>query len=1438
MKIIKPFLLLTIFFLSTSLGHSQSFAVTTNLQVSSFSGYLEDYLAPGVTVATLLSTDDRTLYPVLLKIEISGQGYLIKSKPGLAGGKYLELIKNQPVTLTGLELSELFDPNKLDFMGLSINEFLYQGGRLPDGPVVISISAYDVALDKAVSNITSVVGTIQTNSPPQIIAPIGEQTPQNPQSLLISWIPQHMGNFATIYDIEVYEKNNDLSYDVIINSGAPLFNTSTTQTNYQYSNLDPLLIQGQEYLIRVRARDVADVAVFENQGWSEIEYFSYGIPGIAACYQMEASFCVAFCDYSPMTLVCEKDSYALGDQNGFSLQASLNNLGIGSFTVSETISGPDDYGYCQVTVFLTAEEMSDAPLALTFTSQSFSDHCLPADAGQDEDPGFYGPEGGPPNDLGNELSYDFLICADNPSEGSCEPPGNESLAVVADHPIMAEFTWGNVPDQNTSGFQVSYRLTGYSEWTMLEEISEDTLMAFIGDLEGGKVYETRVRSVCNEFNSDWSASIEFNTTCIIPNAVWVASKDYESAVIEWTGLDYATTYELKYRSLGATKWLSKSTLEPMILLTSLLPNTTYEYKLRVLCSETWAGFTPVYEFTTDRLCEGNSITDQTVSEITHHGAQLFWSDEAAVDTDQYSIRYRPVGETVWQVAFVTETSATLDFLLSNTWYQFSISRFCTDVWSDWSPLGSFRTLCGPPANTWVEEISPETAILNSTNEGVNRYEFSHRERFSDTWNVKSMIDSQLSLSQLLEDTEYEFRVRVLCDETSGWSGFSETRIFRTEVRCDPPGNFEMSELTPFAAAITWENAERPVKWGFYYRRTDGTPILETSLEGGIVGKVNSTMTPDGWVYQVCLNAELSIENLVPDKWYDFKIESWCEGFGWTENAEIHQFRTKANCKVPVDVSAVFVGIDTASVIWSDQLADQSYQIEIKEKDAISWTTHESNLPEYQFDDLISDIIYEYRIRTACDNFGFTDWTEVYEFRTDECLSPTQVAKEYLNTDGSILISWMPSAGENDYQLEYRLQDSLYPPEWAVVQTSGDYVELSDLQTNKIYEYRVAENCLSAGLFYNQAIDTFLIGRASLNNEYFECALQVQVFDPDNFYPLDFLHTGDSITAGDFGVLITQASGQIGNFSGKGYIPVPYFNRARVNVKFKNIKVNDEYELVDGNLSVTGVGMQVISEETAVLLDDIVSGLETLDDLLAEAEDILEIIDELLETLSAYLPADVVQNLEEAQIALTTAMASGNENDITAAQEALETANQNFQTAMTELLTRVLDIIIESLDQLNDEFSSQEEAIIADYETATGNLEEFEADQNGIYATSDFSGEEELSELQEVEWYEEDLTDQQEIIGSNNEDMNDLITLSQDYYEKVFAYGQMNSVQRLKAEVQTTTDLVPFMAALLNKDIDLLDYIGSEIVNEKTNEEIIPEVKARILEGIDKILKRL
>lgn len=1434
-------LLLTLLLISiTQYVSGQSYAVTSSVQIPSYSSYLSDYSNPNSMFVTLLSTDVRPVYTVRVKVEISGQGYTIKSKTGSAGGQFLQLPRNQPVTLTGSGLQEMFDPDKLDFIGISKTEFLAQGGVLPGGPVTFCITANDIFLDKAVSNVSCALGNIQSNTPPQIISPTGEQEPTNPQQMIFSWLPQHIGAFPVLYDLEIYELNSDVGYNVIVESTAPVFTVTSSITSYNYSSLDPALVEGQEYIFRVRVRDIAGQQIFENNGWSEIGYFSYGSPGIAACYQWTASFCAPGCEFTYGTLVCDKTSYeAMVKNTPGAMEAWLNSLGIGNFTVAETQVGPDEYGYCSIEVVISATELTDAPLSLNILSPGFSDHCAPQPAGNSSNtPGFEEPANPEPNIVGQELSFFFGPCEDSPDEAYCNAPEDSSLEIIAEHPVMAQLLWGDVAEQNTSAFQIEYRLVGDSSWVLVDSIPGDSLNGFMGDLHGGLLYEARVRAVCaNELISDWTSAVEFNTTCIIPNVAWVSDLSHNSVELEWAPLNYATQFELVYRRVGTEKWLSKSTTESFVEIKQLFPNTTYEYKLRVLCSDEWGGFTSTYEFTTDRICEGNTIDNEQVSNITFQSARLDWTDTADEPSGQYSVRYREIGDEVWQVGFTETAGFDFQFLESNTWYQFNISKHCSDIWSDWTMTGSFQTACAPPASTWAENITPKTAALKCTPDSGVRYEFSFKERFSQDWIVKNMTTPYLNVINLQDNTEYEFKVRVQCEEGEPWSAFTAASYFTTEIRCDSPEIYEVTELTPFSAFVEWENAVRPVKWGIYYRRADGTPMIGGAVVGA-TGKVTSSTTEDGWVYQVCLTPELLIESLVPDKVYEFKVESWCEAFGWTVDSEIYEFRTLTNCRVPVGIQAAFVGTDTAAIIWEMQLYDKQYQVQLRQKNTVDWQGFNAPTNEMSFSDLQSNVTYEYQVRTNCDNFGWTDWSEILEFRTDECLPPSDVTKEYMATDASIVVSWQASAGENLYQLEYRQQDSINPPEWIKMETGNNHLEIVELQTDKIYEYRVAENCLSAGLLYNDQIDTFLLGRPSLNTEYFECGLPVTPFDADNFYPLDYLNVGDSITASDFGVIITQVNGSVGTFSGRGYIPVPYFNRARVNVKFSQIKVNDEYRLVNGKIKVTGVGFQVISEETAALLDNIVDGLETLDDLLAQAEEILEIIDEIIETLAPYLPSDVIQGLEDAKEAVITAQESGNSADLEAAQTALQTANQNFQTAMTELLTRVLNIIMESLNQLDQEFSGQADQIISDYETATDNLEEFDQTYNGIYATSALDHSESAPDFSDFEWEEENLTDQQEDLAANNENMNSLITLSGDYYEKVFAYGQMKGVQELKNQIQTNADLVPFLSALMNKEINLLDFIGSKIADGKSDEEIIPDVKVDILTGIDKILRQL
>ena len=67
---------------------------------------------------------------------------------------------------------------------------------------------------------------------------------------------------------------------------------------------------------------------------------------------------------------------------------------------------------------------------------------------------------------------------------------------------------------------------------------------------------------------------------------------------------------------------------------------------------------------------------------------------------------------------------------------------------------------------------------------------------------------------------------------------------------------------------------------------------------------------------------------------------------------------------------------------------------------------------------------------------------------------------------------------------------------------------------------------------------------------------------DNLYP------NTTFTAGDFPVIVLNATGSNGVYSGEGFVKVPYLQDTKIKVSFTNIKLNTERQLIDGKLVTT------------------------------------------------------------------------------------------------------------------------------------------------------------------------------------------------------------------------------------------------------------------------------
>ena len=251
---------------------------------------------------------------------------------------------------------------------------------------------------------------------------------------------------------------------------------------------------------------------------------------------------------------------------------------------------------------------------------------------------------------------------------------------------------------------------------------------------------------------------------------------------------------------------------------------------------------------------------------------------------------------------------------------------------------------------------------------------------------------------------------------------------------------------------------------------------------------------------------------------------------------------------------------------------------------------------------------------------------------------------------------------------------------------------------------------------------------------FDCGEQSDI-NSTNTTPLDNLLTGDIVIAGDFSVNVSNITNTCGpgEFTGTGYMEVPYFNSAQVNVTFTcaQIGIADDgsYYLIGGSMVVTGAGIEVISEEVADLLSNIVNTLEDIDDVLGQVEEALgqlELVAEGVNTLDEYfanghtaltdlisiteqlpyLPENATSTLEEA---LDCFENLENNEGIDDCKDLYQTGIQELQDAIDELYNADYQVIFKKYEEQAYGFDGKDPDISAhinNYNLLTINEEEY------------------------------------------------------------------------------------------------------------------------------------
>lgn len=265
--------------------------------------------------------------------------------------------------------------------------------------------------------------------------------------------------------------------------------------------------------------------------------------------------------------------------------------------------------------------------------------------------------------------------------------------------------------------------------------------------------------------------------------------------------------------------------------------------------------------------------------------------------------------------------------------------------------------------------------------------------------------------------------------------------------------------------------------------------------------------------------------------------------------------------------------------------------------------------------LLPDKTYGWRVRAmVSDGIGETSvfknngYSEIYHFTyTGSCAEPAYVLAESKGVTTEKIL-WQ-GVDHLRYNVQYRKKD-VENAVWFDSSTINEYTTIYNLEPGTEYEFRVGGQCLDNGPFTYSQIYEFTTILVPDQESTYNCGITPEIVI-NNQDPLETLVINEVFTAGDFPVTIKEVQGANGSFSGWGYIVVPYLQDTRLKVSFNGIRINTDYQLIEGvvitDYDENWGGVNDISDELDFLrsLGDVITNILSVTDRIKERTGELE-----------------------------------------------------------------------------------------------------------------------------------------------------------------------------------------------------------------------------------------
>ncbi|QJW90041.1 hypothetical protein HNV11_11985 [Spirosoma taeanense] len=550
----------------------------------------------------------------------------------------------------------------------------------------------------------------------------------------------------------------------------------------------------------------------------------------------------------------------------------------------------------------------------------------------------------------------------------CRQPYN--LVVALQTSNSAQLSWSGGGADIT--YEIQWRVTNTPGWTTISNLIQPAYR--LSGLPAKTTVEWQVRTVCSATsNTAFVGGPTFQTQCALPAYQRTDFVSPKSAQLSW-GPVADGNFELQWRVAGGMNWNSVKTTRTLYSLTGLTIGTTYEWRVRTLCSPTdSSAFIGPVSFTTQ--CSSPSAL--TTSNVGPGSAVLNWtgptSGEVPDSTITYEVNWRAQGNPAWTVVRgLTTTTYALTGLTSGTVYEWTVRTSClAGDNSLFAPSVTFSAQClASVASVQVSSVSAGSASLTwgsgAPGTYTPNYDLRWRVQGSATWTtVSSLTSTAYSLTGLANNTRYEAQVQGICSDGQR-TDFSRVVTFRTA--CVLPAELSTTAIGSSSARVNWS-----------------TPVSATyvfDLRWRPVGSAD-------WTTAGLVTSGYALTGLTNNTLYEWQIRTGCNPTNITVYSAPQIFRTR--CTAPAGTFTSSITGNSAQLNWTNFDGASMYEVRWRAVGTSTWSVSGSlTSSPYTLTGLSVNSWYEWQVRTICSDGQPADFSPLLRFLTTDTVVCTSM----------------------------------------------------------------------------------------------------------------------------------------------------------------------------------------------------------------------------------------------------------------------------------------------------------------------------------------------------------------------------------------------------------------------------------------------------------------